>query len=68
MEKAFKLQKEAELLEEEWETKVDEYVAANPLDKALPFEALEGSPYTIKEITVNKASQGKPEYQVQHQH
>ncbi len=55
---AFELSKKQEALQEERDKKIDEYIASNPLTKPLPFEALSGTPYTIKEVTVNKASAG----------
>lgn len=59
MDESFKLTKELELLKDEREQKVEEHVAANPLEgKELPFEALDGTAYTIKKVSVNKASSG----------
>ncbi len=58
LEKAFKLEKEKGLLKEEKEKAIEEYVAANPLNKELPFEALAGTKYTINKVVVNKARAG----------
>lgn len=58
MEEAFKLSKEAELLEKEKKQKIEEYIAANPLTKPVPFEALEGTRYTINGLVINKAQSG----------
>ena len=58
LETNFKLAKELELLKEERKTKIAEYATANPITKPLPFEALKGMPYTIKDVTVDKVSAG----------
>lgn len=58
MEKAFELSKELELLEDERKSEIKKYVEANPMTEELPFEALDGTPYTIEKVTVNKASAG----------
>lgn len=57
-EKAFKLNKEKELLKDEWDAKIKESIAANPLTKALPVESLAGVDYTITGIKVDKTSKG----------
>lgn len=56
--KNFELLKELELLEEERNNKVDEYLKANPLDKPLPFEPMADMPYTVKEVTIKNAGAG----------
>jgi hypothetical protein len=58
MDKAFKLDKETELLKEEWENKIQESLETNPLNKSLPFENLEDASFTVNEITVDNASKG----------
>lgn len=58
MEDSFALSKELKLLKEERKEKVKAYVEANPLTKPLPVKALDGIPYTIKEVTINKAQAG----------
>ena len=58
MEESFALSKEIKLLKKELNTKVEEYAAANPLSKPLPFEALDGMPYTVNKVIVNKAQAG----------
>jgi hypothetical protein len=58
MEDSYALSKEIKLLEKELKTKVEKYVSANPLTKPLPFEAMDGMPYTVNEIKVNKAQAG----------
>jgi hypothetical protein len=58
MKKSFKLHQEAELLKEEWGQKIEEYANANAFDKELPFQALEGKPYTINKILVNRVAKG----------
>jgi hypothetical protein len=56
MNKAFKLDKEAELLKQEWDAKIAESLKANPLSAALPFEPLKGQPYTINKITFSNVN------------
>ncbi len=56
MEDAFKLEKELDLLKEEWAAKIKENAAANPITKPLPFEALPGMLYTVNQITVKTAN------------
>jgi len=59
MEDAFKLEKELDLLKEEWAAKIKESATANPLIKPLPFDTLGGMPYTVNQIlvkTVNKSN------------
>ncbi|NOQ74251.1 MAG: hypothetical protein GQ574_19740 [Crocinitomix sp.] len=55
---AFKLEKEKKLLKEEKKQAVEEYLAANPLNKELPFQALADTKYTINKVEVDKASEG----------
>ena len=56
MEKASKLDKEAQLLKEEWDAKLTECMKANPLTAALPFEPLKDQPYTITKIIFNQVN------------
>ena len=56
MENAFKLEKELDLLKEEWATKIKESSTSNPITKTLPFDALADAPYTINQITVDHAN------------
>jgi hypothetical protein len=56
--KANKLKKEKELLKEEKKNAVAEYIATNPLNKDLPFQALDNTSYTIKKVVVDKATAG----------
>jgi hypothetical protein len=56
MEKAFKLGKEADLLKQEWDAKLEESLKANPLTAALPFEPLKNQPYTVTGISVDKCN------------
>ncbi|MEA1972305.1 MAG: hypothetical protein U9N34_03300 [Candidatus Cloacimonadota bacterium] len=58
LKKAYKLDKEMKLLEEERKTKIKEYVSANPFTKPLPFKGLSGTAYTINDVTIRKASAG----------
>jgi len=58
MEDSFKLSKELQLLKDEKETVINDYLNANPLNKSLPFETLSETPYTIKDVVINKASSG----------
>ena len=53
MNKAFKLEKELDLLKEEWATKIKESNSANPITRPLPFEALAGATYQVKQITID---------------
>ena len=52
MTKAVKLDKERDLLDDEADKAVKEYLANNPLN-ALPFEQKADYPFTIKEVSVN---------------
>lgn len=52
MKKAFKLQKEIELLEEEADKTFEEYLTNNPLTN-LPFEQIADYKFTISEVSVN---------------
>ncbi len=52
---AFKLEKEKKKLEKERNAKIEEYVAANPLTKPLPFETLPGAAFTVKEAAITKS-------------
>ncbi len=56
LENAFKLEKELDLLKEEWVTKIKESSASNPITKPLPFDALPDAPYTINQITLDHAN------------
>jgi hypothetical protein len=56
MGKAFKLDKEEQLLKEEWDAKITESMKANPLTTPLPFEPLKDQPYTINKISVNNVN------------
>ena len=58
MEKAFELGREIEILEDEMDKSVEEYVKENPqlLNKELPFEGLPDTKYTINEVTVKNLS------------
>lgn len=58
LEKAFKLGKELEELQDERKRKIEAYVEANPLIKPLPFQALPDMPYTIIDIKVNRVAAG----------
>lgn len=54
--RAFKLSKEQELLEEEMDKKVEEYLAVHSLEGvALPFKALENPDFEVTKVVVNKA-------------
>jgi hypothetical protein len=53
MNKAFKLDKEEQLLEQEWETRIAECMKANPLSTALPFEPLKDQPFPVNKISVS---------------
>lgn len=52
MAKAFKLDKEKDLLDDEADKAVKEYLTNNPLTN-LPFEQKADYPFTIKEVSVN---------------
>ncbi len=52
MAKAFKLDKEIKLLDDEADKAIEEYLANNPLN-ALPFEQKADYPFTIQEVSVN---------------
>ncbi len=52
MNDAFKLEKELSLLKEEWEVKIKESNAENPITKPLPFESMANLPYKVNQITV----------------
>lgn len=58
MAKAFKLENEKELLEDEMDEAVDEYVNKNPelLNKELPFQALTDTKYTINKLLIDRIS------------
>ena len=51
MEKAFKLGKEADVLKQEWDAKIEESLKANPVAASLPFEPMKNQPYTVNKIT-----------------
>ena len=51
MEKAFKLDKEKQLLKDEWDAKITASLKVNPLTTPIPFEPLKDQPYTITKIT-----------------
>ena len=53
MAEAFKLEKEKKQLKKEKRAKIKEYVAANPF-KPLPFQALPGTAYTVKEAAITE--------------
>ena len=53
MEKAFKLDKEKQLLKDEWDSKITERMKTNPLTTPLPFEPLKDQSWTITGISVN---------------
>jgi hypothetical protein len=48
---AFKLDKKLDLLKEEWKTKLEESLKANPLTQPFPFEPLKDQPFTITKIS-----------------
>ncbi len=52
MQKAFKLDKEIKLLDEEADKAIEEYLASNPLN-AFPFEQKADYPFTINEVSIN---------------
>ena len=54
LEKLVELDKELEQLKNEWTQKIEEAKESMELSKALEFEALEGAPFTISGITINK--------------
>lgn len=58
MEKAFELEKESELLEDEMDKAVEEYVNGNPelINKELPFQALPDTKYSVNKVTVSQLS------------
>lgn len=58
MDDSFALSKEIKLIKKELKTEVKKYASANPLNKSLPFQALDGLPYTVNEVTINKAQAG----------
>ena len=51
--KAFKLDKEEQLLEQEWETKIAESMKANPLTAGLPFEPAKDQLLSVSKVTVS---------------
>jgi hypothetical protein len=51
--KAFKLDKEEQLLEQEWETKISECMKANSLTTGLPFEPLKDQLCPVSKISVS---------------
>ncbi|MBV1923659.1 MAG: hypothetical protein KUG68_06510 [Flavobacteriaceae bacterium] len=59
--KAFKLYKESEILEEEAEKKVEEHLVAHPINN-IPFEMISEYPFTIKDIAVKRCSDTRIEF------
>ncbi|HPT14679.1 MAG TPA: hypothetical protein PK796_07830 [Bacteroidales bacterium] len=55
MEKVFKLEKEVKLLKEEWETKIKESNASNPVNKSVPYDALADAPFQVSQVTIDPA-------------
>lgn len=53
MNKAFKLDKEEQLLEQEWETKISDCMKANPLTALLPFEQPKDPQFPVTKIAVS---------------
>jgi hypothetical protein len=53
MNKAFKLDKEEQNLEQEWETKISDCMKANPLTAAIPFEQPKDQLYPVTRINVS---------------
>ena len=58
-EKAFKLAKEEELLEEEAESSIKDYIANNPINN-LPFEQKGDDPFTITDVSVSQKYNSTP--------
>jgi hypothetical protein len=58
MDKAFELSKESELLEDEMDEAIENYVNENPelLNKELPFQALPDNKYTVNKVTISRLS------------
>jgi hypothetical protein len=56
MNKAFKLDKEAELLKQEWDAKIAESLKTNPLTAPIPFEPLKDQSYTIDKISFSNVN------------
>lgn len=54
MDEAFKLEKELDLLKEDWDAKIKESHAANPVYKSLPFEELANAPYKVTGLQVEQ--------------
>lgn len=54
MDDAFKLEKELELLKEEWGAKIKESHTANPVYKPLPFEEMANAPYKVRGLQVEQ--------------
>lgn len=59
--KAFKLHKESEILEDEAEKKVEEHLVAHPIS-GIPFEMKSEYPFTIKDIAVKRCSDSRIEF------
>lgn len=51
MQKAFKLGKEADLLKQEWDAKIEASLKAHPLNAPLPFEPMKDQPFTVSRIS-----------------
>ncbi len=58
LEKALKMGVEVKNIKTEMSTEVEKYVKEYSMCKDLPFKALEGRPYVIEKVCVNKASSG----------
>ncbi|MCF7841201.1 MAG: hypothetical protein K9N22_10530 [Candidatus Marinimicrobia bacterium] len=58
LETAFKLGKELEELKDAYKAAIEAYTTAHPLITPLPFQPLPDTPYTTKEIVVNRATAG----------
>lgn len=58
MEKAFELEKEKDLLDDEMDQAIEDYVNENPelINKELPFETLPDNKYTVNKVTVSQVS------------
>ena len=56
LQKAFQLGKEADLLKQEWDAKIEESLKANPLTAPLPFEPLKDQFYTVNKISFDKVN------------
>lgn len=55
---AFKLAKELEELKDAYKAAIEAHATTHPLTTPLPFQPLSDTPYTIREIVVNRASAG----------